>query len=218
MLIAEDYLLLTMKDDGTSWVTSRELGVAGALLGELAAQERVMLDEKGRLVVLDPGSTGDEVLDDFLGRLGDRAGKKPKDVLTAVSKGMARALLERLARAEIIREDRRNVLGVRLWSVWPFVDTSHRDQVRAGLLGVLLRRQEPDVRTGTLVSLLHATSAWGTALPKETRAGLKGSEIRSRAKEITKGRWGSEAVAKVITDMNAAVTAAVFVSGASGGN
>ena len=204
ILIAEEYLLLTMKDDGYSSVSARDTGVAGALLSEL--------DDRGRLGVLDPTSTGDEVLDEVLLRIGEKTGKKPKDVLGAIGKGMPRALLERLARAEIVQEDPTSVLGMRMWSAWPFVDTRHRDALREELLQVLKGQRQPDARTGTLVSLLQATSAWGPALPKDARHGMKMSEIRSRAKEIGKGRWGSEAVAKAIEEVNAAVMVAVTVS------
>lgn len=141
MLIAEEYLLLTMKDDGYSSVSARDTGVAGALLSEL--------DDRGRLGVLDPTSTGDEVLDEVLLRIGEKTGKKPKDVLGAIGKGMPRALLERLARAEIVQEDPTSVLGMRMWSAWPFVDTRHRDALREELLQVLKGQRQPDARTGT---------------------------------------------------------------------
>ena len=69
---------------------------------------------------------------------------------------------------------------------------------------------EPDLRTGTLISLLQATSAWSTALPKEVRGGLKGGDIKRRAKEIAKGRWGSEAVRKAVEATNAAMMVAIY--------
>lgn len=219
MLIAEEYLLLTMTDDGHGAVGSRDLGVSGALLCELAGIERVMLDEKERLEVVDGRSTGDDVLDDALLRIGEKAGKKPKDALSHLGKDMPKRLLQRLAAAEVIQEKPREVLGMRLWSAWPYLSTRERDGLREELLRVLTGAQEPDTRTGSLVALLHATSAWSTALPKDARAGVKMSDIRRSAKEISKGRWGSEAVAKVVAEMASATAIAVAVSaGASGGD
>ena len=78
------------------------------------------------------------------------------------------------------------------------------------LLRVLSGQAEPDLRTGTLISLLQATSAWSTALPKEVRGGLKGGDIKRRAKEIAKGRWGSEAVRKAVEATNAAMMVAIY--------
>lgn len=210
MLIAEEFLLLTMNDKGVSSVSNRETGTAGALLSELAGQERVMVDEKGRLQVVDGSSTGDEILDEALVRIGDKQGKKPQSALGALGKGMNKALLERLAVAEVVAADRNEALGISLFTTWPFVDTTHRDGLRQDLLRVLSGQAEPDLRTGTLISLLQATSAWSTALPKEVRGGLKGGDIKRRAKEIAKGRWGSEAVRKAVEATNAAMMVAIY--------
>ena len=212
MLIAEEYLLLTMNDKGVSHVSSRELGVAGALLSELAAAEKVMLDERDRLSVLESTPTGDEVLDEALLRIEAKAGKKPKDALAAIGKGMPALLLERLSAKEVVQEDRHEVLGVRIWSGWPLVDPAPRDDLRAELLRVLTGVQEPDARTGALISLLQATSAWGSALPKDVRPGVKANEIRASAKKISKGRWGSQAVKKAIDEITAAITVVVTTS------
>ncbi|MGO0575427.1 GOLPH3/VPS74 family protein [Ornithinimicrobium panacihumi] len=210
MLIAEEFLLLTMNDKGISSVTNRETGTAGALLSELAGQERVMVDERGRLQVVDASSTGDAILDEALVRIGDRQGKKPQSVLGPLGKGMNKVLLERLAVAEIVEADRNEALGVSLFTTWPFVDTAHRDALRQDLLRVLSAQAEPDLRTGTLISLLQANSAWSTALPKDARGGLKGGDIKRSAKEIAKGRWGSEAVRKAVEAANAALFVAVY--------
>ena len=210
MLIAEEYLLLTMSDTGISTVTSRETGTAGALLSELAGQERVLVDERGRLRVLDGSSIGDEILDEALVRIQVKEGKKPQSVLGSIGKGMNKALLERLAVAEIVQADRNEALGVSLFTTWPLVDTRHRDATRQDLLRVLSGQAEPDLRTGTLISLLQATSAWSIALPKDVRAGLRGSDIKRRAKEISKGRWGGEAVRKAVEAATAAVVVATI--------
>lgn len=216
MLVAEEYVLLTMNDAGRSSVSARDAGVAGALLGELAAGERVMVDARGRMEVVDSGSTGDDILDTVLTRIAEKAGRKPKDVLSHLGRGMTRELLGRLATAEIVQEDRTEVLGVRVFSTWPFVDTTHRDALRAELVRVLRGEQQPDARTGSLVALLEATGAWRTALPGETRQGLSGREIGHAAKEIGKGRWASEAVRKAVEAAAGAATAAMV--GANGGS
>ena len=216
MLIAEEYLLLTMGDDGYSPVSNRELGVAGALLSELAAMERVMLDAKGRIEVVDASSTGDDVLDLALVRLGEGEGRKPQSVLGRLGKDMSQTLLRRLATAEVVQEKPVGLLGARLWSSWRLVSTRELDMLRDELLRVVTGQQQPDVRTGSLVSLVQATGAWGTALPKGSRGGLRTGELKRSAKEISQGRWGSEAVSRAIAEMSAAITAAVAASASSG--
>lgn len=217
MLIAEEYLLLTMRDDGRSTVSSRDTGVAGALLCELASREEVMVDERGRLRLVGTGSTGDEVLDEALLRCADKEGRKPKDALAHIGKGMPRQLLERLARAEVVQERPTSAFGVRMWSAWPLVDTTHRDALRTELVRVLRHAEQPDARTGSLVSLLQATDAWGTALPREHRQGLSGREISRAAKEIAEGRWASDAVARAVAEVSAAAAAVVVAVSADGG-
>lgn len=215
MLIAEEFILLTQGDAGVSLVTGRETGVAGALLAELSAMERVMLDDRNRIQVLDPSPTGDEILDSALLRLRNREGKKPDTVLSYVGKDMLRRLQERLSRDEILQESPTRLLGLRLWSAWPFVRTSERDALRQEVAIVLQGAREPDVRIGSLISLLQAVNAWGTALPSSVRGGLTGRDIRTRAKEISKGRWGSEAVARAIESAAAAVVAVTAATGSS---
>lgn len=217
MLIAEEYLLLTQTDDGHGAVSARDVGVSGALLCELAAREKVMVDDKGRLKVVDEQPTGDDALDDALVRAVEKAGKKPKDVLNHIGKDMPKRLLQRLARAEVLQEKPAAAFGVRLWSSWPYVSTTERDELRQELLRVLTGNQQPDARTGSLVALLHATSAWGTALPKKARLGVSRSEIQKRGKEIAQGRWASDAVAKAVEEVAAAATAVIVATAASGG-
>ncbi|WP_299520523.1 GPP34 family phosphoprotein [uncultured Serinicoccus sp.] len=214
MLIAEEFLLVTRADDGFDKVGRAELAVAGALLCELALAERISLDG-GRIAVVDASPTGDELLDEALGRFAERAGKKPKDVLARIGRGLPGWALERLSRAEVMQEEQARALGVRWWSRWRVVDPLRRDRLRAELLAVLTGREEPDGRTGSLVALLHATNALQHALPAEARDGIPLRELRRRAKEVARGRWAASAVSEAIQAATAAAAAAVAAGGAA---
>lgn len=216
MLIAEEFLLITRHDDGLDRVGHTDLVVAGALLCELALTERVALQD-GRLSVVDAGSTGDELLDEALVRFGERAGKKPKDVLARIGRGLPQLALERLQRAEVMQEDQARALGVRWWSRWRVVDPARRDTLRRELLSVLTGQSQVDGRTGSLISLLHATHAIGQALPKDQRLGVALRDLRREAKDISQGRWGATAVADVVRETTTAVTGVVLAAGAASG-
>lgn len=213
MLIAEEMMLVTRADSGYDHVGYADLAVAGALLAELALRERVELAD-GRLAMVDTTPTGDDLLDEALRRFAERVGKKPKNVLQRVGRGLAREVLERLSRAEIVQERPTALLGARLWSAWEVLDTERRDRLREELLRVLTGVQEVDGRTGSLVSLLLATSALDNALPKGERGGLRLRELKASAKEISQGRWASKAVADAVA---AATAAAAAASAASAG-
>lgn len=214
MLIAEELLLLTRADDGLDRVGRADLAVAGALLCELALLERVNLDD-GRIAVVDGSSTGDDLLDEALTRFADRTGKKPKDVIARIGRGLPRLALDRLGRAEILHEEQARALGVRWWSRWRVIDTARRDALRAELLAVLTGQQEPQGRTGSLIAMLHALNALGAAFPKEARLGIPLRELRRSAKEIAQGRWGATAVSQAIQAATAAAAAAVAAGGAA---
>ncbi|HSP71920.1 MAG TPA: GPP34 family phosphoprotein, partial [Gaiellaceae bacterium] len=97
MLIAEDLLLLLTDDrTGKLVVSSNRVDVAlgGAVLIELSLAHRVDVAgeaetvRKGRLIVRDASSTSDVLLDEALAELGEKQGKKPKDAVAALGKGL----------------------------------------------------------------------------------------------------------------------------------
>lgn len=216
--IAEDLLMLLTRENGGNGLTLADATVAGAMLAELAGTERVALDDKQRIELVDSSSTGDALLDEALVRFGEQVGRKPKPAIQKVGKGMARRAYEQLARAELVEPVEHGALGLTLWTSWRPLDGGHADRLRAQLVDVLAGRREADLRTGTLVSLLHATTQLGRGLPKNVRGGLTMREINRAAKEIARGRWASEAVQKAIQDVNAALIATMAAgAGASSG-
>ena len=77
MLIAEALLLQVTDADGgivTGLGQSLDLGLAGALLSDLAFEGRVAIDHRGRLEVSDRAPTGNPHLDTALAGLASREG------------------------------------------------------------------------------------------------------------------------------------------------
>ena len=218
MLLAEDLLLLLTDDETGRLLVSGQyvdVALAGAQLVQLSLDRRVDLDERKRLVVLDPSPTGDPLLDGALAVVAQRAGKKPSAVLGALGKGLRGQLYARLAAAGVLRSEPGKVLGLFPRTSWPTASAEHETAVRRGLEGLLVHGLTPDPRSAALVALLHALRSTHKVVdPKEHD--LKRRELDRRAKEIAEGSWGSTAVREAIDAMLAAVLAAVTVSTSAG--
>ncbi|WP_153396138.1 GOLPH3/VPS74 family protein [Ornithinicoccus halotolerans] len=221
MLIAED-LLVQLTDPSSGGLyggkDKARLGLAGALLLELEGAGRLTVDQRGRLAVVDPRPTGDVLLDQALATFAGRAGRKPKDALPKVAKGLDAAVYARLVARGVARREETTVLWI-FPQVRHAVDPAARGRTHAELVEVLLGRTAPGLRTGGLLALLHAVDV----VPKVFRGAgsLPGRELRARAKTISNGAWSSEAVRKAISDAEAAVVAAtsvVVMAGAAGGS
>lgn len=216
MLIAEELLLAGTSPEGRNLLgSSRTLVLGGALLTELALRERLDVDDRKRLRILDSGTIGEPLLDEALVRFAEREGRKPKDVLDRVGKKLQQPLLDSLVRRELIRPEPVTALGLTLTTRWPALVTGPRDAVVGDLVQVVTGAREPDSRTGALISLLQAVEALPKVVTKEMRPGMTNGEVKRRGKEISKGRWAPEAVAKAVEELNAAVMVAVMAGGAA---
>lgn len=220
MLIAEDLLLLLTDDvTGKPLVDSQRLtyAAAGAVLVELVLADRVAVTDGGRwgsgprVAVVNPTPLGDQVLDAALSRV--VAGRQPvgaSSLLGGLGKGLLDALRTRLAARGILRRVDGKVLGLFPTSAWPAVDSQHEAGLRWALRDVLLTGRTPTAREACLVALLHATDQ----VPKQFAAdGVTRGQLRDRAKEISAGNVGGEAVKRAIEAMNAAVIAGVTAAG-----
>ncbi|QFG69528.1 GOLPH3/VPS74 family protein [Ornithinimicrobium pratense] len=216
MHIAQELVLVGTSVEGRNLLgTSRNLVLAGAFLTELAVLERLAVDGK-KLRVHDPGPTGDYLLDDALVRFAKLEGKKPKDVLDKVGKHLLEPVLESLATQELIRPEPVSVIGLTLWTRWPVVVDGPRQAVLIDLAQVLTGARDADSRTGALISLLHAVGALHTVVPEDLRPGMTNRDVKRRGKEVLKGRWAPEAVAKAVEEAAAAAMVAVTAAAGAG--
>lgn len=210
MLVSEEFLLLIGDTEG-KWRASSDavpLALAGGLLAELAARELVTVDARGRIAVTGTTSVGDEVLNQALATFAKKAGKKPKDVLGAVAKGLGDRLYARLADAGVIAIEDRGFLRSKRF---PILNPAPRDHAYADVVSVLLGHTTPDSRTGTLLGLVVAVDAVPSVFDPQELSMSK-AQLKRRAKELTSGDWASGATGKAVRDAQAAVTAAVFTA------
>jgi hypothetical protein len=225
MLIAEDLLLLLTNDEtGKLAASPSEVDVAlgGALLVELTLMQRVDLAgpseqvRKGHLVVRDASATSDPLLDEALATVGEKQGKKPQNVVTALGKRVRVRLYDRLVDRGVLRAESGKILGIFPRHTWPAQDATHEDSVRADLLTALRNAMTGDPKTGALISLLLALNAVHKAV-SPAAAGLSKREMNANAKRIAEGDWASDAVRQAIDSMNAAVIAATTSTVVLGG-
>ncbi|MFG1947331.1 GPP34 family phosphoprotein [Nonomuraea sp. NPDC048826] len=201
--IAEEILLLAFgEDDGRQLLSAIQLdpAVAGALLAELALNERITLRDK-KVTVVNPAPLGDEELDGALARIAESAKeRKPAAWVQQLQSGKLRTrLLTRLATAGVLAEERGRVFGIFRTTRWPELDGSVEARVRERVAGAL-GGAEPDPRTAVLIAVMHAA--------KLDRKAFPGAD-KDRVKQISAGAWEAEAVAQTIAAINAGVSIAV---------
>jgi hypothetical protein len=165
MLIAEDLLLLVTDDvSGRLTVPAAEVdaGLGGANLLELALMGKVALSgeydhsKPGRIVVRDPGPTGDTVLDPALQIILAHQGSKPSTLIRPLGKDLRHTLYERLASNGMIQASQDRILGLFPAHRWPAQDSRHEAEVRQQLIQALVGQHTPDERSAALIALLHA--------------------------------------------------------------
>jgi hypothetical protein len=208
MLISEAFLLLVTTEDG-KWLASSPavpIALAGGLLAELAANGRAAVDDRGRLAPpADPSPLGDPILDQALETFLQEVGKKPKDVLGTVAKGLGDELYERLATAGIVEIHRGRFLRP---NRFPVRNPDARARVWDDVAAVLGGTAAPDLRTGTLLGLTQAAGAVPAIFPPE-RFDMSKKDLIVRAKQVTERDWASGAVSRAIHDAQIATMAAV---------
>ena len=229
MLIAEEYLLLSLDDEtGKPRIGNDRLepALGGALLAELALMERVGVTppeagwtKRGRVTITNLKPTDDPELDAALHKLTENEGKKVRDLLSIfaskknrLSYGLRNRLLERLAVAGLLVRTEGTVLGLIPRTTWPAGNPAPEEEVRRRLQGALVGRETPAERTVALISLLQVTGLLAKVVSTEDKKAL-----RARAKELTEGDWAAKAVKDAIDEAAAATGAAVGGAAAAGG-
>lgn len=137
-----------------------------------------------------------------------REGKKPSAAIGELGKKTRETLYDRLTTAGILRAEEGRVLGIFPTRKWPTTSADHEAAVRRSLTSALVQGTTPDPRDGALIALLHALRSTHKVVDAEEH-GLRRKDIDLRAKEISEGNWGSEAVRQAVDAMTAAVVVAV---------
>jgi hypothetical protein len=177
--LCDDLLLLAARPDGTITLPANlRFGMSGAELVRLAAARRVDI-ERGRIVILDTGPTGDELLDAALASMaGGRRGPSAKAWVARHRPGLVHFYLGRAEAAGTIRGERRTRLGFIPATRWVVADTARAAQARARLEAVAASTGPVSQEQAALGGLAAASGVAHVAFP-----GRAGMTARKRLRE-----------------------------------
>lgn len=213
-LHAEFLLLAHEPASGKKLVDTQHLkaGLAGAALLELNLQEALAIDGEGKHARL--RATGADVDPELIEVVARADGQSPRKAVARIggvetfkdrAGDLRDATWNRLESARLVRSEEEKVLG--MFATTRHVQTSTaRSSSLETLRGALLGTEPPGIRTAGLVAVVSATGLLPKLLPEIDR-----KQLAARVTVITESGWGGDAVSKAITDLQAALVAAVVV-------
>jgi hypothetical protein len=174
--LGDDLVLLSIRSDGVIGTAAKlRFGLSGAELVRLAALRRIDI-ERGRIVVLDQGPTGDVLLDEALISMADgRRAPKAKAWVAHPRGDLPRRYLERLAHAGTVRAEHRNALGFIPKTRWTILDSGRLASARARLDAIADGSGGIDSEQAALAGLASAIG-----LPSLIYPGFAGRAARKR--------------------------------------
>ena len=166
--VPEEFLLLTLKDEGGAFVDlpveSRRAGFVGATLMELALQDRLDYDNE-QIWLVDETPTGSDSLDPVLTRLSNPLFSKRSEHLISrlVDLGdlVREASLKNLCERGILVETEGRFLWLLKTRRYPITNGREIREVKLRLREVLLHDGLPDPRDVCLMSLLETCGLTG---------------------------------------------------------
>ncbi len=198
--LPEDLLLVALdKEKGTVGSSSETKAVityalTAAIIMELMLAGRVRVEEPvkkfltlkiphGKIVVLDPAPTGDEILDDALARIRDHGKVKgpfywidklgpvtaSKDSALIDWSGKGSRFLARLAAAGILYKQEHRTLGLVSTPRFRLMDADARNEAEERVKKVLLEESTPSRRDVMLVALVRVSGVMGELFPERER-------------------------------------------------
>ncbi len=187
-------------------------GLAGAALLELNLQEALALEGNGKEARL--RSSGADVAPELAPLLARADGFTPKKAVARIGGAesfkdragdLRDATWNRLESEGLVRSHEDKVMGI-------FPTTRHvqlttwRSASIEAIRGALNSANQPDPRMSGLVAVVVATGLLPKLVPEMNR-----KQRKERSKQIADGGWGGDAVAKAISDVQAAIVAGVIV-------
>ena len=199
---AEEIVLLTLRDEDGKFVsvpvTSMQHALAGAVLMELALENRIDTDPEN-LVLIDSTPVGDSLLDPTLEKI---AAGEQHDARYWVEHTAREAdeirdeALVRLVERGILEQHDERFLWVFRSRRYPVIDGREEREVKLRILGVLLSDEIPDPRDIVIICLADACGILRQLLPKRELAG-----VRDRIEQVRKLDLIGQAMAQAIHDI-----------------
>jgi len=211
VLSLPDELLLLAYDDAAGKpliaTVTLDLGLAGALLAELALAGRVTVENK-KLVVLDPSPVDDPITEAALDRL--RAATKPRrpqDWLGPLAKGVRAKILDRLVETGVVEREESRMLGLFRVVRYPALNPAPETAAH-GRLDAAVRHGDISGRhTAALASLVRAVDLGSKLFPD-----LPANDVKARLDEIAAGEWAGKVVKEAMDAIQVALMTATAVA------
>ena len=178
MTIAEEFILLLLKDD-TGFVAPipewrMSCALVGAVLLDLSFKERIDTDLKA-LYILDPTPTGDELLDPTLSSIAAETDPhSPRywvERLAPQADDINEMVFDRLVRREILNHDTAG-----FWSLsgkvsrsgrYPLIDGTTGEEIRNRVMRILFDNEIPHPRDVAIIGLVQACQGFKALLPPD---------------------------------------------------
>lgn len=181
---------------------------AATALAELVATERVVLDGRGDLAVLQDGPTGDVLLDDVLTRMGRMGPSSVDRVAEVIGPLVAFGAEELLTEEGVLQVERTSLLGVTTGTHLMVLDRDRLRALQQRLVDVLTGELAADAGSGTLVTVLSAAGwlpgALGSAAPDWSRR-----DLQQLVAPVARGRWVAEPLARLVARQDSGAAAAM---------
>jgi Golgi phosphoprotein 3 len=214
LTLAEELLLLAVDDEKGNVLSASSMGLdyglSGAVLMELILRDKVRSEGK-KLIVVDSGPTGDDILDEALTRI--QQAKRPRNTeswvskMTGVVKNLRGRLLDRLIENGILRKEEHRILWVIPSKRYPTDDASPENEIRLRIRSVVLGQEKSDARMTVLISLINACDLVSEVFTKEERKSAK-----KRIKEISEGEHLGKAVSETVAGIQVALMASIIAT------
>ncbi|MGC8780424.1 MAG: GOLPH3/VPS74 family protein [Anaerolineae bacterium] len=200
-ILAEELFLLAL-DDESGWIAASVMdtlrfGLTAALLADLALQGKIVVEER-RVLLRDPGATGDDLLDWALQRIRDADRPfKLKYWINALSfRKLPRQIAERLAERGVLREEERRYHSVIEETAEPSPRAPARYWIKERLRRAVLTTAGAEQRTLVLLSLLQGCRLLNLAFTKDER-----KAAGKRIGELVQGEDFGAALAQTLEDI-----------------
>lgn len=207
-------LALLILDDtkGTFVGTMVPHGLAGAMLSELLVQGLINVSEdKDKIVSVVSGQpTGDALLDEAVSKI--TASPKPYGLQHWVMqlahlKNLSERIAVQLSELGVLKQAEDKVLWLFTRKIWPELDGSYENALRARMAEAMFAGIDPDERTAVLITLANATGVLQANFPT-----VELRQHAARTKEICEGKHlAAGATVAAIAAVQAASAAMVAV-------
>ena len=213
LTFAEEILLLLLDDESGEFVPapawSRQCALAGAVLMDLALENRIDTDLR-KLVVVDSSPTGDDLLDPILAMIVDETSvHDARHWVERIAEEQAGRIqdqaLSRLVRRRILESEGGRLLWAFRTRRYPTIDGKAEREVKLRIMHVLFSDEIPGPRDIVIICLAHACRIFNQIMPEK-----EVERARERIDLVRRMDLIGQAVTGAIRDIETSIEATAY--------